>query len=320
MTAEQMHSTQRPRRSSTAPRGEAVARLTGVTKTFGKRVALDHVSLELYAGEVIALLGPNGAGKTTTVRLLLGLTEPTTGIAELFGGDPRSRAARKRVGAMLQVGLAAVPEHMHVSEHIELFRSYYDRPLPTAEVIRLAGLEGLEKRRFGKLSGGQQQRLMFALALCGDPDFLFLDEPTVGLDTQARRALWTHVRDFVARGKTVLLTTHYLAEADELANRILLLKAGRVIAEGTPEQIKASQGVRAIRCRTSLPLAEVERVAGVASASRIDDDITVILASEPEQVVLVLMQRDPMLSQLHIADIALEDAIESLTDTTPAAR
>ncbi|WP_045757611.1 ABC transporter ATP-binding protein [Xanthomonas albilineans] len=320
MTAAQMDSTQRPRRSSTAPRGEVVARLTAVTKTFGKRVALDHVSLELHAGEVIALLGPNGAGKTTTVRLLLGLTEPTTGIVELFGGDPRSRAARKRVGAMLQVGLAAVPGHMHVSEHIELFRSYYDHPLPTAEVIRLAGLEGLEKRRFGKLSGGQQQRLMFALALCGDPDFLFLDEPTVGLDTQARRALWTHVRDFVARGKTVLLTTHYLAEADELANRILLLKGGRVIAEGTPEQIKARQGVRAIRCRTSLPLAEVERIAGVASASRIDDDLTAIFASEAEPVVLALMQRDPMVSQLHITDIALEDAIESLTDTTPAAR
>jgi ABC-2 type transport system ATP-binding protein len=151
----------------------------------------------------VALLGPNGAGKTTVVRILLGLASPTSGSATVFGCHPASQEAKLRRGALLQV--ARVPETLRVREHIELFSSYYRRPLPLAETIAAAGLGGLEKRLYGDLSGGQKQRLLFALAICGNPDLLFLDEPTVGLDVAARRTLWTHIRGFVARGGSVLL-------------------------------------------------------------------------------------------------------------------
>ncbi|HEY8309905.1 MAG TPA: ABC transporter ATP-binding protein, partial [Gemmatimonadaceae bacterium] len=156
------------------------ARLTSVSKSYGDTVALRNVSLDIGPGGVIALLGPNGAGKTTTVKLLLGLGAPTSGSVTLFGNDPRKSSSRRRIGAMLQV--AKVPETLRVCEHIDLFRSYYPAPLPAAEVYAAAGLEGIEDRKFGDLSGGQRQRVLFALAICGDPDMLFLDEPTLGFD------------------------------------------------------------------------------------------------------------------------------------------
>jgi ABC-2 type transport system ATP-binding protein len=154
----------------------------------------------------------------------------------VFGADPAHPRNRVRTGAMLQV--SGVPATLTVAEHIELFSSYYPRPLPRTETLRLASLEGLAKRRFGQLSGGQKQRLFFALAICGDPDILFLDEPTVGLDIETRQLMWSHIRGFVARGKSVLLTTHYLGEADALADRIALITKGTIVAQGTPEAIK----------------------------------------------------------------------------------
>jgi ABC-2 type transport system ATP-binding protein len=160
--------------------GSAVASLHRVTKRFGRQIALDHFSLQLRAGEVVALLGPNGAGKTTAVRLLLGLSQATSGKVEIFGGNPRDRASRMRLGAMLQVG--RMPEALRVREHLQLFRSYYPQPRPLDELLAVAGLQGLEERQFGTLSGGQKQRVLFALALCGDPDLICLDEPTLGMD------------------------------------------------------------------------------------------------------------------------------------------
>jgi ABC-2 type transport system ATP-binding protein len=157
----------------------AIASLRSVSKAFGRQVALDRFSLELRPGEVVALLGPNGAGKTTAVRLLLGLSQATSGEVEIFGGNPRDRASRMRLGAMLQVG--RMPETLRVREHLQLFRSYYPHPRPLDELLAVAGLEGLEERLFGKLSGGQKQRMLFALALCGDPDLICLDEPTLGM-------------------------------------------------------------------------------------------------------------------------------------------
>jgi len=212
------------------------ARLANVTKRFGTTTALDDLSFSIEPGELVALLGPNGAGKTTAVRLLLGLCAPDSGVARVFGADPRDASNRIRTGAMLQV--ARVPETLRVREHVELFSSYYPDPMPIAEVIAAAGLEGIEKKKFGDLSGGQKQRLLFGLAICGDPDFIALDEPTVGLDVEARRALWKQIRAFVARGKSVLLTTHYLDEADALADRVIVLDKGRIAAEGTPSDIK----------------------------------------------------------------------------------
>ena len=214
-----------------------VAELRGVTKNYGEVAALRGIDLTIERGELVALLGPNGAGKTTAVRILLGLASADSGSASIFGHHPASHAAKVRRGAQLQV--AKVPETIKVREHIELFSSYYPHPLPFAEVVEAAGLAGIENRLFGDLSGGQKQRVLFALAICGNPDLLFLDEPTVGLDVEARRALWTRIRAFVARGGSVLLTTHYIEEADALANRVVVIQKGRIVAEGTPSEIKA---------------------------------------------------------------------------------
>src|ERR1700722_17525694 len=214
-----------------------IAELCGVTKRYGEVLALRAIDLAIEPGELFALLGPHGAGKTTAVRILLGLSEPTSGAAAVFGHHPASHDAKIRRGALLQV--AKVPETLKVREHIELFSSYYPKPLPVAETIAAAGLMGIDNRLFGDLSGGQKQRVLFALAICGNPELLFLDEPTVGLDVESRRTLWAHIRGFVKRGGSVLLTTHYLEEADALAHRVAVIDRGRIAAEGTPAEIKA---------------------------------------------------------------------------------
>src|SRR3984885_13095431 len=169
------------------PEGSVIASLRSVSKRFGRQIALDSFSLQLRRGEVVALLGPNGAGKTTAVRLLLGLSQATSGEVRIFGGNPRDRASRLRLGAMLQVG--RMPETLRVREHLQLFSSYYAHPRPLDELLAVAGLEGLQERLFGSLSGGQKQRMLFALALCGNPDLICLDEPTLGMDVEARRAM-----------------------------------------------------------------------------------------------------------------------------------
>lgn len=215
----------------------SVAELRGVTKHYGDVQALRGIDLEIGRGEILALLGPNGAGKTTAVRILLGLLKPSSGRATIFGHSPESMDAKLRRGALLQV--AKVPETLKVREHIELFASYYRNPLPVAETIEAAGLKGVENRLFGDLSGGQKQRVLFAIAICGNPDLLFLDEPTVGLDVESRRGLWERIRAFRARGGSVLLTTHYLDEADALADRVAVINQGRIVAEGAPSEIKA---------------------------------------------------------------------------------
>src|SRR5256885_1658254 len=213
---------------------QIVASLERVTKNYGPVRALSGVDFRVRAGEVVALLGPNGAGKTTAVKLLLGLLQPNSGKARVFGGDPTNPENRMRTGAMLQVG--RVPETRRVREHIDLSSSYYQTPTGPAEALAAAGLEKLSERKFGELSGGQKQRVLFALAICGNPDLLFLDEPTVGLDVEARRMLWDEIRQLVQRGKTVLLTTHYLQEADALADRVAVIDKGEIIAEGTPSE------------------------------------------------------------------------------------
>ena len=287
-----------------------IARLEGVSKRYGSVQALDGLSLDVHQGEALALLGPNGAGKTTSVALLLGLLRPDAGKVSLFGLDPGSRVARERSGAMLQV--SRLPEVISVREHLELFASYYPRPMPIDEALALAGLEALADRHYGKLSGGQQQRLKFALALVGDPEVLFLDEPTVGLDVEARRDFWDAIRARVARGTTVLLTTHYLEEADALADRIVVIDHGMVIAAGSPAEIKARTAGRRIRCVTRLAPETVARLPGVTGVARHGAALEII-ASRAEAVVRALLEQDPELSDLEVGGIGLEQAFLSLT-------
>ncbi len=290
--------------------GTVVASLEAVSKNYEKVRALCNVNFSVRAGEVVALLGPNGAGKTTAVKLLLGLIQPNSGKARVFSGDPTNPQNRLRTGAMLQVG--RVPETLRVREHIDLFSSYYTNPLPLEDVLAAAGLEKLRDRKFGDLSGGQRQRTLFALAICGNPDLLFLDEPTVGLDVEARRTLWEEIRRLVDCGKTVLLTTHYLEEADALADRIAVINQGEIIAEGTPAEIKAQTSGKRIRCITSLRLANILQIPGVTDV-RQDREAVEIQAREAEPVVRALLARDASLSALEIASAGLEEAFLALT-------
>ncbi len=290
--------------------GTVVASLENVSKNYGEVRALRNVNFTVRAGQVVALLGPNGAGKTTAVKLLLGLMQPNSGKTRVFGGDPTHPQNRMRAGAMLQVG--RVPETLRVREHIDLFSSYYPQPMPLEQVLAAAGLEKLRDRKFGDLSGGQRQRTLFALAICGNPDLLFLDEPTVGLDVEARRALWEEIRRLVDRGKTVLLTTHYLEEADALADRIAVIHQGAIIAEGTPAQIKSQTSGKRIRCITALSVASLLQIPGVTDVKQ-DREAVEIRAREAESVVRALLARDPSLSGLEITSAGLEDAFLALT-------
>jgi len=287
-----------------------VASLEGVNKNYGNIRALSGVDFRVRAGEVVALLGPNGAGKTTAVKLLLGLMQPNAGRARVFGGDPTNPENRMRTGAMLQVG--RVPETLRVREHIDLFSSYYEKPLPLAQILAAAGLEKLSDRKFGDLSGGQKQRVLFALAICGDPDLLFLDEPTVGLDVEARRMLWDEIRLLVSRGKTVLLTTHYLQEADALADRVAVINRGEIIAEGTPATIKAQTAGKRIRCVTSLTLNALRQIPGVTEVLE-DREAVELHTGIAEPVVRELLTRDATLSGLEVTSAGLEEAFLALT-------
>ena len=309
-TAEIMFRDVVPDAHQRAAGGAAIARVVQVSKNYGPVQALHEVDFTINAGEVVALLGPNGAGKSTLVRLLLGLASPTSGRVSVFGGDPKDPGTREQVGAMLQVG--GVPSTMKVREHIDLFSSYYPKPLPMAEVVEMAGLQGIERRQFGELSGGQKQRVLFALAICGDPDLLFLDEPTVGLDVEARRGFWEQIRRLVARGKTVLLTTHYLEEADALADRVVVINKGSIVAEGTPESIKANTAGKKIRCITQLSLGQIERMTGVVSV-RYDREAVEIQSSSAEATLRELLVADVELSGIEVANAGIEEAFLALT-------
>jgi ABC-2 type transport system ATP-binding protein len=295
---------------ATHPRAACVATARNLKKSYGNLVALHNLNLDIRAGELLALLGPNGAGKTTLVRVLLGLARPDSGSASVFGADPYGGEMQTRIGAMLQVG--RVPETLKVREHIDLFSSYYPNPLPLDESLQIAGLSDIKDRPYGELSGGQKQRVLFAIAICGDPDLLFLDEPTVGLDVESRRMMWSQVRTLIARGKTVLLTTHYLNEADALADRILVLNQGVIIAEGTPAEIKARAMGKQIRCTSRLTLDDVRAIPGVLSA-KADRNAFELQVQAAEPVLRELLQRDSWLADLEVTNAGLEEAFLALT-------
>jgi ABC-2 type transport system ATP-binding protein len=287
-----------------------IAELQGVTKEYGAVTALNDVTLRLEAGRVTAVLGPNGAGKTTAVKLLLGLTRPTVGRVALFGQDPRAPGARRRTGVMLQV--SKVPETLTVREHVHLFCSYYPAPMSVDAALQAADLTGVADRRYGLLSGGQRQRAQFAFAICGNPDLLFLDEPTVGMDVESRRSFWQQIRALASRGRSIVLTTHYLEEADALADRIVMLSSGAIVADGSPHQIKSRVASRRIRCTTTLPIDEI-RAMGAVQSVRQGGAAVEILTSDAENVVRGLLTRDPRLSSLEVTGAGLEEAFLTLT-------
>ena len=303
-----MIETDRQGRGRPTPNG-SLATLSSVSHRYGDVVALDGLDLEVRTGEVLAVLGPNGAGKTTAIGLLLGSLRVQSGAARVFGRDPGAAAVRLRRGAMLQV--SGVPDTLTVSEHLELFCSYYPAPLPVSRLLAMAGLEDLGPRRFGRLSGGQKQRVMFALALAGDPELVFLDEPTTGLDVEARRSLWNEIRGLKAAGRTAVLTTHYLEEADALADRIAVIHQGRVVAEGTPAEIKSRTADRRVRCITSIDHGEVAALPGVVRVETSGQHLE-ILTARPEDLLRTLLARDPDLRDLHVTGAGLEDTFLAL--------
>jgi len=287
----------------------AVATLTGVTKRLGGKPVLNRLDLAIRAGEVTALIGPNGAGKSTSVGLLTGRLTPDAGEARLFGLDPQRPAARRRMGVMLQS--AGLPDVMTVRELVTLQSGYYVDPRPVSETLDLAGLTELAERRCGGLSGGQARRVQYALAICGQPDLLVLDEPTAAMDRASARTLWATVREMADRGASVLLTSHDLAEADALADRVLLMDRGRVVADDTPAAIRARAGGAVIRCRTRLAPAWASVLPGIREAGIDGADLRVVVA-DAAPAARMLLEADPALTGLRIADATLEDAIAQL--------
>jgi ABC-2 type transport system ATP-binding protein len=299
-----------------SPAKHVLARLCGAGKRYGAVQALDAVDLCIHPGEVLAVLGANGAGKTTALGLLTGRLSPDAGRAELFGGDPRDPRQRRGIGVMLQDG--ALPDTLRVAEHVRLFSSYYPAPRPLAETLALAGLADLARRPYGALSGGQKRRVQFALAICGRPPLLFVDEPTVGLDVESRRAFWAVLRQLRAEGTGIVLTTHYLEEADALADRIVLMAGGRVLADDSPAGIKARADGKRLRARTTLAAAELASWPGVLRAEATDAG-TEVVTREAEPVLRRWLAADPGLAELEVRPLSLEEAFVSLTHDRAAA-
>lgn len=299
------------------PFAPAIARLRGVSKRYGALQALDALDLDLQPGQVTALLGANGAGKTTAVGVLLGLLRADAGQVEVLGGAPGDLATRRGVGTMPQA--AGIPERLRVRELLDLVRSQYPRPRSVADCVALAGLDGLLPRPYGKLSGGQQRRVQYALAVCGRPRLLCLDEPTTGLDIDARRALWAAIGELVADGSAVLLTTHYLEEAEALSHRVCVLDHGRRVAEGTVDEIRAHVARRRIRCTSALDAADVARWPGVREAVRDGQALRLVAVDNAEAVVRRLLQADPSLRDLEVQRAGLADAFLEITRQQEAA-
>ncbi|MGY1411185.1 MULTISPECIES: ATP-binding cassette domain-containing protein [unclassified Luteimonas] len=287
-----------------------LAALRGASKRYGDQIALDGLDLSLHAGQVTSLLGANGAGKSTAVGLLLGLLKADAGEVRVLGDMPGTAAVRRQCGTMLQS--AGIPERLRVGEVLALVRSGYPQPRSVDECVAFAGLEGLLGRRYGALSGGQQRRLQFALAICGRPRLLFLDEPTTGLDIGARQALWASVRQQVDEGCAVLLTTHYLEEAEALSDRVAVIDAGRLLAEGSVDEIRARVSLRRIHCVSTLAPSRVAQWPGVRQALR-EGGALRIVAEPAEPVVRQLLEADPGLRDLEIRRAGLADAFLALT-------
>jgi ABC-2 type transport system ATP-binding protein len=293
-----------------------VVELVQATKKYGAIEALKAIDLSIPEGEMVAILGPNGAGKTTAISLMLGLRRVTSGQARLFGLDPSDRRARSRCGVMLQE--SGINDVLKVREIVDLFRSYYPHPLSTDRALGMAGLGEQADRKIEQLSGGQRQRLYFALAVCGDPDVIFLDEPTVGMDVEARRAFLASIREFFREGKTILLTTHYLEEADELAQRIVVIDHGVIIADASPAQIKSRVAAKRVSFTSDRVLSEVDFARLPFNHLELDGERVKLLSNNPEEVLRALFSDGIALRDLEVVGADLEEAFLALTAKKPA--
>jgi len=300
----------------------AALRVRNLRKTFKDVVAVDGLDLEVRAGECFGLLGPNGAGKTTTIEICEGLTEPDSGEVELLGLSWKTDTAelRQRLGIQLQETQLA--DKVTVAETIRLFRSFFRHGPPPEEVIALVQLEEKRSARVGGLSGGQKQRLALACALVGDPDFLFLDEPTTGLDPQARRQLWDLIERFKLQGRTILLTTHYMDEAERLCERVAIMDHGKVIAEGTPRELITSIGVEHLvefsagSAAKPVEITPLRRMEGVRDVRRengsVEMQVTALHRAVPALLDELERQGVP-LTELRTHSATLEDVFVTLT-------
>ena len=302
------------------PHTNTALQVNQLHKSFSQKPVLQDVSLQVTAGEVLAILGPNGAGKTTLIAAILGLLTTDSGDITLLGqpqqGNKRSAALRQQLGVMMQIG--SLSANLTVFEQCDLFSSYYANGYSAAELVSLAALEMQASQRFGRLSGGQKQRLLFALALAGKPQLVFLDEPTLGMDVQARRSLWQQVRQLKQQGVAVVLTTHYLEEAEQLADRVLVLQHGQIIAQGSPAQLKSLTAYKFIRCRSSLSDQQLSVLPGVQQVQRHSDSV-VMQSSAVEQTLRALLAQDNSVSALEVQPVALEQAFLHLTQSNTAA-
>jgi ABC-2 type transport system ATP-binding protein len=288
----------------------AAIRLAGVTKVFGQVHAVRGIDLTIEQGEVVAFLGPNGAGKTTSIDIMLGLSQPTEGSVEVLGLTPRDAISRGLVSAVMQTG--GLLKDLTVRETVAYMASLFADTQPIDEVLRQAGITGIAGRKVGKCSGGEQQRLRFAIALLSDPALLLLDEPTTGMDVEGRRAFWAAIRADAARGRTVLFATHYLEEADQYADRIVLVRKGRIVADGSGAQIKALAAGRTVRA--TLEHADHEslsRLPGVESVE-VRGDSVLLHAADTDAVARHLLTQTSA-RDLEITARSIEDAFLSLT-------
>ena len=288
---------------------EILARAVGVTRRYGATIALDSVDLDVPAGQLVGLLGPNGAGKSTLLNLLTGLRRPTAGHVELFGRAPTDAAARRELGTTPQE--TGLPATLRVGEVVDFVARHYPHPVGTGELLDRFGLAGLHGRQTGGLSGGQKRRLAVAIAFVGRPRLVVLDEPTTGLDVEARRALWAGVREYSAGGGTVLLTSHYLEEIEALAERVVVIGAGRVLADGDLDDVRRVVA----RSTVSFTADAVPDLPGLVR----DGDRFVLHSSDADRLVRDLVTTGVGFRDLQVRPASLEEAFLVLTDDSAAA-
>jgi ABC-2 type transport system ATP-binding protein len=285
--------------------------LDSLTKSYGTVRAVNGVDLVIAPGETVALLGPNGAGKSTTIDMILGLTTPDTGSVQVFGMTPAAAVQAGAIGAMLQTG--QLLRDLSVRELITMMASLYPNPMTVDDVLSVTGIEDIADRRTQKLSGGQTQRVRSAIALVSNPDLLILDEPTVAMDVEVRREFWTSMREFAARGKTVVFATHYLEEADAYADRIVLMARGRIVADGPATEIKATVGLRTIKATLpDVPVASLTVLDGVQTAELRGESV-VLHCTNSDAAIRALLRDYPAASDIEIAGAGLEEAFLLLT-------